>query len=210
MKDYSLNGEERGNFVLNYTKDIETITVNFADGSSYTIPNTENNENKLEGKMVDQVVKSKGRKRKAIRSTGIAVISMLLVFAASISGVHYLGNLSTLKTIAYGLGIAAVVNIPMLAKIIKNNSLLRDIEKNKFFVKNQEVINRGLNNTNVLVNSNVPEKEIITINDMDYSYKYNELKQIAANTERQETFSFDTFSENDVEQEKPKVRSRRR
>ena len=74
MKDYSLNGEERGNFVLNYTKDIETITVNFADGSSYTIPNTENNENKLEGKMVDQVVKSKGRKRKAIRSTGIAVI----------------------------------------------------------------------------------------------------------------------------------------
>ena len=75
MKDYSLNGEERGNFVLNYTKDIETITVNFADGSSYTIPNTENNENKLEGKMVDQVVKSKGRKRKAIRSTGIAVIS---------------------------------------------------------------------------------------------------------------------------------------
>ena len=98
----------------------------------------------------------------------------------------------------------------MFAKIIKNNSLLRDIEKNKFFVKNQEVINRGLNNTNVLVNSNVPEKEIITINDMDYSYKYNELKQIVANTERQETFSFDTFPENDVEQEKPKVRSRRR
>ena len=115
-----------------------------------------------------------------------------------------------INEIALGLGIAAVVNIPMFAKIIKNNSLLRDIEKNKFFVKNQEVINRGLNNTNVLVNSNVPEKGIITINDMDYSYKYNELKQIVANTERQETFSFDTFSENDVEQEKPKVRSRRR
>ena len=210
MKDYSLNEEERRNFVLNYTKEEETITVNFADGSSYTIPNTENNENKLEGKMVDQVANSKERKHKAIKSTSIAVILMLLVFAASISGVHYLGNLSALKTIAYGLGIAAVVNIPMFAKIIKNNSLLRDIEKNKFFVKNQEVINRGLNNTNVLVNSNVPEKEIITINDMDYSYKYNELKQIVANTERQETFSFDTFPENDVEQKKPKVRTRGR
>lgn len=210
MKDYSLNGEERGNFVLNYTKDIETITVNFADGSSYTIPNTENNENKLEGKMVDQVVKSKGRKRKAIRSTGIAVISMLLVFAASISGVHYLGNLSTLKTIAYGLGIAAVVNIPAFVKTIKNYSLLRDIEKNKFFVKNQEVINRGLNNTNVLVNSNVPEKEIITINDMDNGYKYDELRQIVANTERQEAHNFDTFPEEEVEQERPKVRARRR
>lgn len=209
MKDYSLNGEERGNFVLNYTKDIETITVNFADGSSYTIPNTENNENKLEGKMVDQVVKSKGRKRKAIRSTGIAVISMLLVFAASISGVHYLGNLSALKTIAYGLGIAAVVNIPAFVKTIKNYSLLKDIDKNRFFVKNQEVINRGLNNTNVLVNSNVSEKEIITINDMDNGYKYDELRQIVANTERQEAHNFDTFPE-EVEQERPKVRTRRR
>ena len=62
-----------------------------------------------------------------------------------------------------------------------------------------------------LVNSNTHYGIVyFTINDMDYSYKYNELKQIVANTERQETFSFDTFSENDVEQEKPKVRSRRR
>lgn len=50
MKDYSLNEEERKNFILNYTKEEETITVNFADGSNYTIPNTESNENKLEGK----------------------------------------------------------------------------------------------------------------------------------------------------------------
>ena len=55
---------------------------------------------------------------------------------------------------------------------------------------------------------------IIVINIMDpidsNDILTNELKQIVANTERQETFSFDTFSENDVEQEKPKVRSRRR
>ena len=208
MKDYSLNEEERKNFILNYTKEEETITVNFADGSNYTIPNTESNENKLEGKMI--VANSKERKHKAISSTGIAIVIIFLFTAASLNGAYWLGNMPQINEIALGLGIAAVVNIPMFAKIIKNNSLLRDIEKNKFFVKNQEVINRGLNNTNVLVNSNVPEKEIITINDMDYSYKYNELKQIVANTERQETFSFDTFSENDVEQEKPKVRSRRR
>lgn len=55
MKDYSLNEEERKNFILNYTKEEETITVNFADGSDYTIPNTESNENKLEGKMIEQV-----------------------------------------------------------------------------------------------------------------------------------------------------------
>ena len=189
MKDYSLNEEERKNFILNYTKEEETITVNFADGSNYTIPNTESNENKLEGKMIEQVANSKERKHKAISSTGIAIVIIFLFTAASLNGAYWLGNMPQINEIALGLGIA---------------------EKNKFFVKNQEVINRGLNNTNVLVNSNVPEKEIITINDMDYSYKYNELKQIVANTERQETFSFDTFPENDVEQEKPKVRSRRR
>ena len=172
MKDYSLNEEERKNFILNYTKEEETITVNFADGSNYTIPNTENNEDKLEGKMIEQVANSKERKHKAIRSTGIAIVIIFLFTAASLNGAYWLGNMPQINEIALGLGIAAVVNIPMFAKIIKNNSLLRDIEKNKFFVKNQEVINRGLNNTNVLVNSNVPEKEIITINDMDYSYKY--------------------------------------
>ena len=67
MKDYSLNEEERKNFILNYTKEEETITVNFADGSNYTIPNTENNEDKLEGKMIEQVANSKERKHKAIR-----------------------------------------------------------------------------------------------------------------------------------------------
>ena len=172
MKDYSLNEEERKNFILNYTKEEETITVNFADGSNYTIPNTESNENKLEGKMIEQVANSKERKHKAISSTGIAIVIIFLFTAASLNGAYWLGNMPQINEIALGLGIAAVVNIPMFAKIIKNNSLLRDIEKNKFFVKNQEVINRGLNNTNVLVNSNVPEKEIITINDMDYSYKY--------------------------------------
>ena len=79
MKDYSLNEEERKNFILNYTKEEETITVNFADGSNYTIPNTESNENKLEGKMIEQVANSKERKHKAISSTGIAIVIIFLL-----------------------------------------------------------------------------------------------------------------------------------
>ena len=62
MKDYSLNEEERKEFILNYAKEEDTITANFADGSSYIIPNTESNENKLEGKMIEQVANSKERK----------------------------------------------------------------------------------------------------------------------------------------------------
>ena len=209
MKDYSLNEEERKEFILNYTKEEDTITANFADGSSYIIPNTESNENKLEGKMIEQVANSKERKNETLRSTGITIFIIFLFTAASLNGASWLCNMSQIKEIALGLGIAAVINIPMFVKIIKNNSLLRDIEKNNFFVKNQEVINRGINNTNVLVNSNVLEKEKITINDMDYSYKYNELKRIVKNTEVQDKFAFDTFSKEEV-QDKQKIKVRRR
>ena len=209
MKDYSLNEEERKEFILNYTKEEDTITANFADGSSYTIPNTEDNENKLEEKMIDQVANSNKKKNKLEESNGITIFIIFLLTVTSFNGIDWLFNMPLIKEIAIGLGIAAVINIPMFIKIIKNNSLLRDIEKNNFFVKNQEVINRGISNTNVLVNSNVPEKEKITINDMDYSYKYNELKRIVKNTEVQDKFVFDTFSKEEV-QDKQKIKVRRR
>lgn len=210
MKDYSMNDEERKSFVLNYTKDDEIITANYADGSSFTIPNTENNENKLESKMIDQVANSKEKRKKVIRSSEITAFLIFLLTAASLNGVYWLGNMAVIKELVLGLGIAVVVNIPMFAKLVKNNSILKDIQKNRFFVKNQEVINRGIVNTNVLVNSNVQGKEIITINDIDDNYKFDELKQIVENTEKQEQFSFDTFSEEEVAQDKPKARVRRR
>ena len=50
---------------------------------------------------------------------------------------------------------------------------------------------------------------MITINDIDSAYSYNELKRIVENTEIQDRFAFDTFSE-DVVQEQAKVRARRK
>lgn len=208
MKDYSLNDEERKNFVLNYTKEEETITANFADGSSYTVPNTENNENKIEGKMIEQVVSSKGKEKKLVNSNTANILLICVVTIASIVGVLSIKNIPTIKAIAFAIGAATTLNMPMLIKLAKNNSILKDIQKNRYFVNNQEVINRGITNTNVLANSNTKE-EIITINDIDYSYNYDELKQIVENTERQEQFDFDTFSKEEVSS-KPKTKTRRR
>lgn len=208
MKDYSLNDEERKNFVLNYTKEEETITANFADGSSYTVPNTENNENKIEGKMIEQVVSSKGKEKKLVNSNTANILLICVVTIASIVGVLSIKNIPTIKAIAFAIGAATTLNMPMLIKLAKNNSILKDIQKNRYFVNNQEVINRGITNTNVLANSNTKE-EIITINDIDYSYSYDELKQIVENTERQEQFDFDTFSKEEVSS-KPKTKTRRR
>ena len=208
MKDYSLNDEERKNFVLNYTKEEETITANFADGSSYTVPNTENNENKIEGKMIEQVVSSKGKEKKLVNSNTANILLICVVTIASIVGVLSIKNIPTIKAIAFAIGAATTLNMPMLIKLAKNNSILKDIQKNRYFVNNQEVINRGITNTNVLANSNTKE-EVITINDIDYSYNYDELKQIVENTERQEQFDFDTFSKEEVAS-KPKTKTRRR
>lgn len=208
MKDYSLNDEERKNFVLNYTKEEETITANFADGSSYTVPNTENNENKIEGKMIEQVVSSKGKEKKLVNSNTANILLICVVTIASIVGVLSIKNIPTIKAIAFAIGAATTLNMPMLIKLAKNNSILKDIQKNRYFVNNQEVINRGITNTNVLANSNTKE-EVITINDIDYSYNYDELKQIVENTERQEQFDFDTFSKEEVSS-KPKTKTRRR
>ena len=208
MKDYSLNDEERKSFVLNYTKEEETITANFADGSSYTVPNTENNENKIEGKMIEQVVSSKGKEKKLVNSNTANILLICVVTIASIVGVLSIKNIPTIKAIAFAIGAATTLNMPMLIKLAKNNSILKDIQKNRYFVNNQEVINRGITNTNVLANYNTKE-EIITINDIDYSYNYDELKQIVENTERQEQFNFDTFSKEEVSS-KPKTKTRRR
>lgn len=208
MKDYSLNDEERKNFVLNYTKEEETITANFADGSSYTVPNTENNENKIEGKMIEQVVSSKGKEKKLVNSNTANILLICVVTIASIVGVLSIKNIPTIKAIAFAIGAATTLNMPMLIKLAKNNSILKDIQKNRYFVNNQEVINRGITNTNVLANSNTKE-EIITINDIDYRYNHDELKQIVENTERQEQFNFDTFSKEEVSS-KPKTKTRRR
>lgn len=208
MKDYSLNDEERKSFVLNYSKEEETITANFADGSSYTVPNTENNENKIEGKMIEQVVSSKGKEKKLVNSNTANILLICVVTIASIVGVLSIKNIPTIKAIAFAIGAATTLNMPMLIKLAKNNSILKDIQKNRYFVNNQEVINRGITNTNVLANSNTKE-EIITINDIEYSYNYDELKQIVENTERQEQFNFDTFSKEEVSS-KPKTKTRRR
>lgn len=210
MKDYSLNEEERKNFVLNYDVTEEELTANMASGNSFTIPNTEANVSKLEEKMIDQVINSKEKREKLELSNiwnKVGIIGILIISTTLMIGTKETSlTLSFIKELTKGIGIGVVCSIPVMIKIAKNNKILKDIQKNRYFVKNSETINRGITNTNVLANSLVKENKEVTINDMDYGYSYNELKQIVTNTELQETFSFDTFPEE--KQSKTKVRRR--
>lgn len=210
MKDYSLNEEERKNFVLNYDENEEELTANMASGNSFTIPNTETNVSKLEEKMIDQVINSKEMKDKLEVSNiwnKVGIGAFFIVSTVLMIGTRKPSlTLSFAKYLMMGLGTGMVLSIPSMIKIAKNNKILKDIQKNRYFVKNQETINRGLDNTNVLANSFVKESKKVTINDLDYGYNYNELKEIVTNTEIQEAFQFDTFSEE--KQGKTKVRRR--
>ena len=210
MKDYSLNKEERKSFVLNYYKLSESsISVNFADGKIYFIPNTESNENKLESKMIEQASNCDGKISKLHRSNAINALLILTVIILISVGIFSsnINGATIVSKLIMTLFASSIVNIPMFTNIIINNNLLRDIKKNKFFVEHQEVINRGLNNTNVLANSDVKVKQTddsktITINDIDYNYSFNDLKTIVDNANKEEYFEFDTFPE----EERPKIR----
>lgn len=210
MKDYSLNEEERKNFVLNYDATEEELTANMASGNSFTIPNTEANVSKLEEKMIDQVINSKEKREKLELSNiwnKVGIIGILITTTVLMIGTKETSlTLSFIKELTKGIGIGVVCSILPMIKIVKNNKILKDIQKNRYFVKNSETINRGITNTNVLANSLVKENKEVTINDMDYGYSYKELKQIVTNTELQEAFQFDTFPEK--EQSKTKVRRR--
>lgn len=214
MKDYSLNEEERKSFVLNYDKLSESsISVNFADGKIYFIPNTESNENKLEGKMIEQVSNCGGKISKLHRLNAINTLLIMTVITLISIGIFSINvnGVTIISKLFMTLFASSIVNIPMFTNIIINNNLLRDIKKNKFFVEHQEVINRGLNNNNVLANSDVKFKQTedsktITINDIDYNYSFNDLKTIVDNANKEEYFEFDTFPE----EERPKIRRRKR
>ncbi|MGM9876658.1 MAG: hypothetical protein ACI310_05470 [Bacilli bacterium] len=212
MKDYSLNDDERKNFVLNYDKTDESITVNFAGGNSYVIPNTESNENKLESKMIEQVLNCDDKESRLKKSNTISVLFTVAAIILASIGLSIINGITIINKLIISIVAGIVLSIPVfIVNVIVNNKLLKDIKKNKFFVEHQEVINRGLNNTNVLANSDVKVKQTddsktITINDIDYNYSFNDLKTIVDNANREEHFEFDTFPE----EERPKTRRRKR
>ncbi len=101
--------------------------------------------------------------------------------------------------------------------MISSKLKIRDIEKNKMFIENEEILKDNTKiNQNALVNvskktqelvaSTPEEKPIFTLNSID-KISYKDLKQILENIKREQRFGFD-YSES--QEEKPMVLSRKR
>ncbi len=214
MKDYTLNFKDAKSFILNYEIKDNQIMVNYANGEHYIIPYTNDNEKKILKKMEDQVHDAQNSddtlKRKR-RRAGIWIISSILIIISSFYAIKSGHSISPLMEniliawFTFNIGFQ-IFYIKCVTKILK------DLEKNKILLDNQEKINEMIKeNQNILTNSNekikkmvksTPEdKPVFTLNSVE-KLELKELKSLLENIQKEEKFKFD-YSSNNESNDKP-------
>lgn len=220
MKDYSMNCNERKDFILGYDIDEkhDTIIVNFANGEKWVVPYNDINESKLIEKMEQQVKDSEKfcLKQNKINTNAsvLSFISISICTSLMIIGRGWI-NPYLLYFLVSAFGLASLFSF---VRASKSKGKLDDLDKNMNFLEIQEKLNNNIRkrNQNVLVNtskktrdiiSNTPEdKSVFNINSFNY-VPYSDIDQIMENIERNERFGF--AYEEQQEQTKPKTRTRR-
>ena len=216
MKDYSMNLEEKKNFVLSYKIVEDTIDevkdtiiiVKFATGEEWRIPYTEGNEKKILDKMKKQVeenselVKKQENKRHLNIMTGIGFT--FLIISSLILGNNNIGELDSIAYYISG-GLSTIGLLNSICRVIKSNSLIADFNKNKHFVEIEEELNKKVssndnvlsktsNRTRKMVEETLDNEPVFNINSFNY-VPYSDIEQIMCNIKRDEEFGFDYDSE---------------
>jgi len=209
MKDYSLNLEDSKTFVLNYTVKDNQITVNLANGENYVIPYTAENEVKLLKRMKTQVLQSDEFMSK--QEKRFSKSWKLAIWGVSMLALNVIASASDISAVSIVSGMWAswfVFDIGYrIYSMIDSKRNIKDINKNKMLLNNEERLNEKVKeNHNVLahtdektkkmVHSTPVDQPVFTLNSID-KIKYEELKQILENIDREEEFGFDYSSESD-------------
>lgn len=225
MKDYTFDLEQQKEFVLNYIINDNNIIINFADGTKYVVPNTKTNEERILKQMKEQVIESK-KYEKNLKSK-IIIKKILTSFSSGSGFIMSLGVAGILLTNDESLGlflgeIIAISAIPLTVGFIfrccnksscrKLEEKLEDLEKNKFFLKNEKTIKKALSNNNILTNARSEVKTLsneqnLNLNVID-NYSFEDLKEVTEFVKLEDSFEFDQFEE--VQKEPVKTRKRRR
>ena len=211
MKDYTFKLEDKQTFILHYEiKDNEMI-LHLADGNTYVIPYTEENERRVLSKMEMQVVHTRifkedrhERKEKCSKRIIIYLIVMAINVVSLLNG----GGIFS----ALALGCFGLAEICAVLTCIKSSAELNDAYKNTEFLEKKEELNEALKtNKNMLnnvkketkdyVSSIINNNEELDINKID-DVPYDQLIIMLGNLKNAKTFNFD-FSVD--EEEKPAV-----
>mgnify|MGYP004557948597 CR=1 FL=1 len=210
MKYYTLNSKDATSFILNYEIKDNQIIVNYANGEHYIIPYTNDNEKKILKKMEDQVhdaQNSDDMLKKKIRKAGdwiLFSIFMIICNFCTIKSCHSISPLMQnifIVCFTFNIGFQ-IFDIKYVTKILK------DLEKNKILLDNQEKINEMIKeNQNILTNSNEKIKKMVKSTPEDKpvgtlksveKLKLKELKSVLENIQKEEEFRFDSSSNNET------------
>lgn len=195
MKDYSLNYDDSKKFILSYKIENGKIVAKLASGELYTVPYSEENENKIISRMEKQARYAEPKPLKTLDK--ILAISQPLVLPIAI--MNFVNNVGWF----YGIMLAIIVEgaIYYPAKAIINAIKKRDIKKLNYFLDNKEELNESIEKSEnmKLGISKKAVKEIelqrsenkqpFNINNID-NYSLSDLKALRENIERISTFGF--------------------
>ena len=195
MKDYSLNYDDSKKFILSYKIENGKIVAKLASGELYTVPYSEENENKIISRMEEQAKYAQLKPLKAIDKI-LAITQPLTLPIAIINFVNNGGWFY--GTILAGVAAGAIC---YPAKVIINSIKKRDIKKLNYFLDNKEELNKSVekskNMTLGVSKKAVKEIELqrsenkqpFNINNID-NYSLSDLKALRENIERILTFGF--------------------
>ena len=148
MKDYSVNEEERKDFVLGFEETEDELYVNFAgEKEPWPLPNEEKNRQKLLDKMHDQVQNSGKFERNNILNKYVYMIStitcmLLAIFSSLITLKSF--NVFNISLISF-LGAFSVASFVGYTRV---NYALKDLRKNKGFIEMEEELNSNIRRNN--------------------------------------------------------------
>lgn len=195
MKDYSLNYDDSKKFILSYKIENGKIVAKLASGELYTVPYSEENENKIISRMEKQARYAQPKTLKTPEK--ILAISQPLFLPMAI--INFVNNGGWFYGIL--LAVIAVGAVGYPAKGIINAIKKRDIKKLNYFLDNKEELNESVEKSEnmKLGVSKKAVKEIelqrsenkqpFNINNID-NYSLSDLKALRENIERISTFGF--------------------
>lgn len=212
MKDYTLHKADQNKFILRYYRAEDRIIVEYADGTTWKYEDTEENEATIQEKMKDQVAKdSKAKGQSCVNGRNLSAI----LSGATVVGLGVLGYVNPEIPLYLTGGLAGLTATIGAVKIAKNQSIISDINKHRYFHKNADKLNQtAIANAVLLTGTSRKMKKLVASTEegqMPFDYNsieklsLKDLKTIMANLEKDEYFGL-SYKEEDKQPIKQNIK----
>jgi len=215
MKDYSLNYDDSKKFILSYKIENGKIVAKLASGESYTVPYSEENENKIISRMEEQARYAQPKPLQMVDK--ILTISQPLMLPIAV--MNFVNNGGWFYGMLLVIIFESAIYYPAktIINAIINAIKKRDIKKLNYFLDHKEELNENIEkseNIKLGVSKKAikqielqksKNKQPFNINNID-NYSLSDLKALRENIERISTFGFneeETILEDTIEEKGP-------